>query len=61
MSYRIVNTTDRQHLGKVLLELPLTGSELKLGDSFFEIISIKRIGGIIKIISYNYIVEVVGV
>ena len=59
MPYRIIKTTDHQHLREVLENLPSIGSEVKVGPSTFEVVGLKRLTKKrFQIITYNYILEV---
>jgi hypothetical protein len=50
--WRIVHTTDGQHLGLIIDKLPEVGDAFQLGNSRFEIV---RIEGL-KVFSYNYVI-----
>jgi hypothetical protein len=63
MLLRIIGSTDRQHLGLNLdidLDNPPESIDLTNGDTL-KVMSIRDIGGMYQIASFNYIIEAVPV
>ena len=59
--YRVIRTTDREHLGQIIDTLPNVGDHFKFDedDYAFIIIAVECFPDRVEIISYNYIMVLV--
>lgn len=61
MNYKITNTTDKKYLGTILYfeNFPKVGDTIKLNNFDFNIHNILILNKIIRLINYNYIIEMI--